>query len=415
MAYTDLTQIQEKINTHKSNLAANLAAKSVNANSSETLAVLIGKVKDIEQTGGGGSGEGGLDWSQITDMSYAFYNAPKMFNFLWPTIKNVSHVTSWNYAFYAVIKSTQANKIFQDSNIRFDKLDTYMFQNCDYLTGISLTDSITTPKNSISNCFSGCTRLKLPVAIKVLDCLDKTVDTNLSYAFSDCGSLSNYDGDDVIGDLTVNSSTMSNIFNGCSNIKSIGNITSLSSNDFVIGGGFSGCNYMEEIGVIKANSFGAGNGNIFGSCSRLVKINGFEIVNQITEILTNSGTKMLGTGALSKLEEALNMPIAYHRYGGTNLGSLTGTASARKPLRRLTFCNSENGYLNKTYAKNLDIKYCSFDRDGMLEVFNTIPDASDINATSTITITGNPCARDGTLTEEDIAIATAKGYVVTTA
>ncbi len=56
MANNDLTQIQNKINTHKTNLAQNLSAKNVPATASETMTSLIDKVKTIK-AGSSGSGK----------------------------------------------------------------------------------------------------------------------------------------------------------------------------------------------------------------------------------------------------------------------------------------------------------------------------------------------------------------------
>lgn len=64
------------------------------------------------------------------------------------------------------------------------------------------------------------------------------------------------------------------------------------------------------------------------------------------------------------------------------------------------------------YAKGMnqpiDIENCSFTRETMVELFNSLP----ATCTSTITITGNPCVTDGTLTDDDKAIATNKGCTI---
>lgn len=64
------------------------------------------------------------------------------------------------------------------------------------------------------------------------------------------------------------------------------------------------------------------------------------------------------------------------------------------------------------YAKGMnqpiDIENCSFTREAMVELFESLP----ATCTSTITITGNPCVTDGTLTAEDKAIATNKGCTI---
>jgi hypothetical protein len=83
-------------------------------------------------------------------------------------------------------------------------------------------------------------------------------------------------------------------------------------------------------------------------------------------------------------------------------------------LKRLTF---RTDLPEGTYSirSAINIKYCSFDREGMIEMFNTLPDITAANVSASykkITITGNPCVTDGTLTEEDKAIATNKGWTL---
>ena len=91
-----------------------------------------------------------------------------------------------------------------------------------------------------------------------------------------------------------------------------------------------------------------------------------------------------------------------------------GSTSSRYALKRLTFrTDLPDGVYSIRSAIN--IKYCSFERDGMVEMFNTLPDVSGLGLFSsytTITITGNPCVTDATLTAEDEAIATAKGWTL---
>lgn len=78
-------------------------------------------------------------------------------------------------------------------------------------------------------------------------------------------------------------------------------------------------------------------------------------------------------------------------------------------LKKITFINSN--YDDKTNNKNIYIGNCSFGYEDLLELFNNLPDVSDVSATSTLTITGNPGA--SSLTDDDLKIATDKGYTVT--
>lgn len=83
-------------------------------------------------------------------------------------------------------------------------------------------------------------------------------------------------------------------------------------------------------------------------------------------------------------------------------------------LKRLTF---RTDLPDGKYAirSPIDIRYCSFDRAGMVEMFGTLPDISGLTLSASyknITITGNPCVTDGTLTDEDKAIAIGKGWTI---
>lgn len=408
----DLILIQDKINTHKADLAANLVEKSIDANSSETFAVLIEKVKDIEQ-GGGGSGEGGLDWSQITDMSYVFYHGEGYFPVLFKAFPaDMSHVTSWKYAFNYLKNTNEVVAAIQEkNNFVIDMLDTYMFANTNsgIVSNFRFADQLRFSED-ISRCFYYASIPTSDFVNKIFSNLPTDKSIKCDYLFS----YASMDSNTIVNDFEINTTNLSNAFSG-SSIKEIGNIINHSTSALNISDLFTSCKYIQEVGKITTQALSTSY-NIFYGCSKLTKIHGFSVPSQKYqgEIITSSSYRFISSSSLANLEECLDIPVGYFRYGGTNIG-LAGTASAVKPLRRLTFCQSDEGYYTKNYAKNLPIQYCSFDRDGMLEVFNTIPDASDVTATSTITITGNPCVTDGTLTEEDMAIATAKGYVVTTA
>lgn len=121
-----------------------------------------------------------------------------------------------------------------------------------------------------------------------------------------------------------------------------------------------------------------------------------------------------------KLEEIIGFSIMSR--AGISFGPVPyASATARYGLKRLTFRTDlpEGSY---AIRGAINIKYCSFERDGMVEMFNTLPDVSGLglNASYTkITITGNPCLtgllKDGVtacdvLTDEDRAIATNKGW-----
>jgi hypothetical protein len=93
--------------------------------------------------------------------------------------------------------------------------------------------------------------------------------------------------------------------------------------------------------------------------------------------------------------------------GQTNYSAFFPQYSTFKPqsLKRLKIHNNK-------FRGAMTLANCSFERDGILEIFNDLPViGSDETTTNTITLTGNPGA--SSLTSEDIAIASSKGWSVT--
>ena len=112
-------------------------------------------------------------------------------------------------------------------------------------------------------------------------------------------------------------------------------------------------------------------------------------------------TEILGFSALAA--EGLNI-------GFPKGGQYSGSYS----LRRLTFrTNLPDGQY--PIRSNIDIRYCSFDRAGMVEMFESLPDLNGSGVSTSnrkITIISNPCVKDKSLTSSDRAIATSKGWTL---
>jgi surface protein len=204
--------------------------------------------------------------------------------------------------------------------------------------------------------------------------------TDMSYTFSNCTRIKGLN----VGNWNTNKvSNMRNMFSGCSEVAALdisnfgtGNVTLMTQM-------FSGCSSLAS--PINMSSWDTSKvtdmWNMFDSCLRLTEIIGFSATNK----------------------------------AGMTIGFPCGSgASTRQALKRLTFrTDLPDGVYSIRSAIN--IKYCSFERDGMVEMFNTLPDVSGMGLSSsytTITITGNPCVTNATLTAEDEAIATAKGWTL---
>lgn len=86
-----------------------------------------------------------------------------------------------------------------------------------------------------------------------------------------------------------------------------------------------------------------------------------------------------------------------------------GTSSSPAALKRFTFAPG-NTY---TAFAGLNFSYCSFDRAGAVELFNSLKSVTSPGGNyNQIILTGNPCIKDGTLTDDDRAIATNKGWTL---
>lgn len=115
----------------------------------------------------------------------------------------------------------------------------------------------------------------------------------------------------------------------------------------------------------------------------------------------------------NKLEDIINFS-GIGATGQSETFPRGSSQSSKSALKRLTFkTNLPDGQY--AIRSQIDIRYCSFDEDGMVEMFNTLPDISGLTLNENykkITITGNPCVTDGTLTDEDKAIAIGKGWTI---
>ena len=202
---------------------------------------------------------------------------------------------------------------------------------------------------------------------------------SLSYAFYQCPALESVD---VSNWNTSNVTDMSYIFKGDSNLIALDTSKWDTKKVTNFNYAFNECAKLRSIDMRSWDTSKASYMQyMFYGCSALEEI--------------------VGCSAMNKAGINITFP-----YGS---GS-----SSRQALKRLTFrTDLSDGVYSIRSAIN--IKYCSFERDGMVEMFNTLPNVSGLGLTtaqSTITITGNPCVTDGTLTAEDEAIATSKGWTI---
>jgi surface protein len=145
---------------------------------------------------------------------------------------------------------------------------------------------------------------------------------------------------------------------------------------------------------------------MFYGCKQLISLN-------VSNFDTSATTSMMYMFSnCGKLESIIGFSATNKI--GMSIGFPYGSKSSPGALKRLTF-RTDLPADQYAIRSAINIKYCSFERSGMVEMFGTLPDVSALGLTAaqtTITITGNPCVTDGTLTDADRSIATGKGWTL---
>ena len=200
---------------------------------------------------------------------------------------------------------------------------------------------------SISSMFNSCYEL----TSLDLSSLDTTNVTSMDGAFNNCVSLAYLNLD---GWKTSKVTTMSNMFCGCKRIEDFHVSDWDVSNVGYMANMFDGCLSMKRFDMSKWDTRNVKNMTaIFGGCSGLMEIIGFSA-------------------------PAIN---------GQRIGFPSGYEDERYALKRLTFRTD----VENPIRSDIDVSYCSFERAGFVEMFNSLPDISSSDEIRRINITGNPC------------------------
>lgn len=369
------------------------------------------------------TGGGGTTLTE-TYRAYWFENGTNLHaEQLWELI-SLTHATDCNGTqnmFEKAIRSSQDDAYFQSKNFKIDYLGAYMFKDCYNLTDFDIDDeNFYYHYHNWSQPFVNCYLLP---AGKVLSLLEEMSAVNRFDRYNSNGEVANVGTNlatpEILGNYTFGARiTPSSNFLSNNNIKKIGNLTfNCSGSRSSYGTMLDFTSNTEEVGMITFTNCYVNftySSALIISGSSIKKFGGLSVPNQGSRTMNNTN-KLFDFGTDSAMEECLNIPASHlmKGFGDVQLNT-QGTSSNPAPLHRLT-CNTTNtAYVNKTNAKSFSIKYCSFNRDEMVELFNSLPDASNVTGAKNITITGNPCVTDGTLTAADMAIATNKGYTLTT-
>ena len=227
------------------------------------------------------------------------------------------------------VKITNANYLFF-GGARLDVMDA-LLKGCEKVTSAA----------GIFQMCSGVTSLDLSG-------LDTSESTSFESAFESCSSLADLNISEWDTSKVTNISRM---FYGCKNLNDVDVSDWDVSNIAYMNHTFNGCASIKRLDLSKWDTSKVKSmQGIFYNCSLLEEIIGF--------------------GA----------PAA------TNIGFPRGDIEYRPALKRLTFRTD----IEKAIDADINIEYCSFERSGLVEMFNSLPDISD-DSPRYITITGNPC------------------------
>jgi surface protein len=334
----------------------------------------------------------------ISNANYLFYKGSLMdvYDGMMSLLKDVTSTEGMFYDCYLV------------STLDLNKLDTtnvtnmgYMFCDCKEIKKLSLSHFNTSKVTTMNNMFCYC------MALSELDL--SSFDTpnlkSMNNMFFNCKSLKNLN---ISSFNTKNVTDMKSLFENCAELSELDLSSFNTSNVTNMERMFYGCTNLTSLDLSNFDTSSVTSLScMMYNCKNLAS---FNMRNFDTSKVTSMASMFDGCTSLEEITGFSAMNKA-----GIALGLPYGTkATATKALKRLTF---RTDLPEGTYSVRsaIYIKFCSFDREGMVEMFNTLPDVSTQTYSETykkITITGNPCVVDGTLTEEDKAIATAKGWTL---
>jgi hypothetical protein len=277
----------------------------------------------------------------------------------------------------------------------------------------------------IDNMFSSCMSLEtLPRMINVKP-------SGLKSLFEGCRSLreipddyfDDWDWSYLTGLKSTYSGTMTYVFSNCKSLRKLpplrvfsnGNPNIVNSNAFYYGL-FNQCNALDEVVDLPFphyDSTWTGNAfyNTFHACCRLKKI---------TFALQEDGSPyvMKWKSQIIDLSNPNNMyPVGYASYSSSIIGDNSGITADKEVKDDATY----QALKDDPDWFTLDINYCRYNHDSAVATINTLPDTSAYLAanggTNTIKFRGQSgTLTDGgainTLTEEEIAVAAAKGWTV---
>lgn len=304
------------------------------------------------------------------------------------------------------------------------------FKGSKGLTNIPFDLNISNKCSDFSNCFYGCE--KLVVAPKIVGQMASTVVTSYSAPsfdsmFEGCHYIRELP-DDYFTSLaphevwtSIMSSTNGNrdaIFSNCRSLRKLPDLSKLvnhrtSSSYNFYSNTFNSCYCLDEITNLPLNARLTGNGfsassNMFTStfsfCSRLKNIT-FEMNPENGNPLPAHWNK-----------QTINLTtVGWHSAGTTMITSYNSGITADK---QVTDDASYQVLKNDPDWWTTDMAYSRYNRASAVATINSLPDTSERSGANTISFKGTAGSKTdagaiSNLSEEEIAVAAAKGWTVT--
>ena len=295
---------------------------------------------------------------------------------------------------------------YKDFMATSDITDAFgMFHSCDEMEEIPLELNI---YGDMIEMFYGCTNLK-----SIGDFVDCKF-TQTREMFYNCSNL-RYLPNFVNPTFAPSSNYCRGMFSGCYSLREVPEewlkgFTTTSTTTYLahpVNNGFNMCNVLDEVRGVPVGT-GTCTANLFRStfynCNRLKNV-----------IFTTQEDGTPYTAKWSNQTIDLSTNIGYASNESWMTGYNTGITSDKKVSDDTTY----QALKDDPDWYTLDVAYSRYNHDSAVATINSLPDTSATsNSTNVIKFKGEAgSATDGgainTLTEEEIAVATAKGWTVT--
>ena len=286
-----------------------------------------------------------------------------------------------------------------------------MFNGCLKLTSLDLSNFNTSNVTNMHSMFNNCSSLTS------LDLSNfntsKVIDMNQMFRY--CSSLTSLD---VSGWDTSKVTDMDGMFRGCSSLTSLDLSNFNTSNATNMGGMFDGCQGLTSLDVSNFNTSNATNmGWMFQSCQGLTSL---DVSNFDTSSVTTMYTMFNSCSKLTSLDlsnfdtsKVTNMGYMFSgcskltllNLSGWNLSKVTSMGAMFSWCSNLTTITGPITGI----SVNIDLKNSPLTHDSAMVFMNGL---NTVTGTKTITFKSTTYK---TLTEAEIAAATAKGWTVKSA